>query len=183
MKFLLSIIFVIYCLTLVKSDVEEVDPISENCDYFGNDFPDAEGQAIKITDIDKDQCKAECIRKPECTHFTSSEFGCFLKHADTKQIALDSKQDYEGSFCVYNTVEESRRSKKRDINVVGQSKESDNRQQSKKRSSRRKATKRQFYFWHFALSRTIETVEEWEQSENRNSRRIEIVGESTHNQK
>uniref|UniRef100_A0A915JXH6 Ovule protein n=1 Tax=Romanomermis culicivorax TaxID=13658 RepID=A0A915JXH6_ROMCU len=57
----------------------------------------------------------------------------------------------------YNIVEESRRSKKRDINVVGQSK-SDNRQQS---------------IIHFSLCRTIATVKEWKLSENRNSRKID----------
>uniref|UniRef100_A0A915HVZ6 Apple domain-containing protein n=1 Tax=Romanomermis culicivorax TaxID=13658 RepID=A0A915HVZ6_ROMCU len=100
MKFLLSIIFVIYCSTLVESYAQEVDPIiSENCNFFGNDLSDAEGYSIKISGIDKDQCKEECIRNPECTHFTLSELGCFLKHADTKQTALNSKHDYEGSFC------------------------------------------------------------------------------------
>uniref|UniRef100_A0A915I136 Uncharacterized protein n=1 Tax=Romanomermis culicivorax TaxID=13658 RepID=A0A915I136_ROMCU len=69
-------------------------------------------------------------------------------------------------------VEESRWSKKRRLNVVGQSKKSDNHQQSKNRNSRRKATKRQFYF---SISRYVEQSKQWK---NGNSWRIGTVGES-----
>uniref|UniRef100_A0A915L4N7 Uncharacterized protein n=1 Tax=Romanomermis culicivorax TaxID=13658 RepID=A0A915L4N7_ROMCU len=66
MKVVFSIIFLIYCCsTLVKSDEEVPVTVGENCDYYGNDFRDENGEVIKLMDVDDDQCKIECIKKEQ----------------------------------------------------------------------------------------------------------------------
>uniref|UniRef100_A0A915K3J8 Apple domain-containing protein n=1 Tax=Romanomermis culicivorax TaxID=13658 RepID=A0A915K3J8_ROMCU len=66
--------------------------VKNNCEYVGRDIQLHNGKILRLNRLNAYGCEYACLRYIQCTHFTWSLDGCFLKKAQTNnQISQSFK--------------------------------------------------------------------------------------------